>query len=87
MPGQMLCEPLPVTHFCRKLTFDLEAPGRFDIYVVSVSGGSPRLLIEDGVSPSWSHDGRWVYFASERSGGRSAVNHRVARFLWVPGRF
>ncbi len=20
MPGQMLCEPLPVTHFCRKLT-------------------------------------------------------------------
>ena len=56
----------------QQIAFDLEAPGRFDIYVVSVSGGSPRLLIRDGVRPSWSHDGHWVYFASERSGGRSS---------------
>jgi Tol biopolymer transport system component/DNA-binding winged helix-turn-helix (wHTH) protein len=68
----------------QQIAFDLEAPGRFDIYVASASGGSPRLLIKDGVAPSWSHDGRWVYFASERSGGRTAAASSDRQIWKVP---
>jgi hypothetical protein len=68
----------------QQIAFDLEAPGRFDIYSVSVSGGSPRLLIKNGIRPSWSHDGRWVYFASERSGVRSSVVSSDRQIWKVP---
>ncbi len=70
----------------QQIAFDLEAPGRFDIYVASVSGGSPRLLIKDGIGPSWSHDGRWVYFASEQSGGRSSEVSSDRRIWKVPSK-
>jgi Tol biopolymer transport system component len=36
--------------------------------VVAADGGAPRLLAEDAYVPSWSRDGRWIYFASGRSG-------------------
>jgi Tol biopolymer transport system component len=42
-----------------------------DIYVVSVNGGVPRRMTTDPAedkSPYWSHDGRWIYFSSTRSG-------------------
>jgi len=42
-----------------------------DIYVVSSNGGMPRrLTTEPGedTCPSWSRDGRWIYFGSSRSG-------------------
>jgi Tol biopolymer transport system component/predicted Ser/Thr protein kinase len=43
-----------------------------DIYVVSASGGPPGQITTDPSShdaaPSWSRDGRWIYFASDRSG-------------------
>ena len=42
-----------------------------DIYVVSASGGPPRRVTKassDDVTPSWSRDGRWIYFSSNRSG-------------------
>jgi Tol biopolymer transport system component/DNA-binding winged helix-turn-helix (wHTH) protein len=68
----------------KQIAFDLEEPGRFDIYVVSASGGSPRLLIKDGVRPSWSHDGHWVYFASERSGGRASAASNDRQIWKVP---
>jgi Tol biopolymer transport system component len=42
-----------------------------DIYVVSTEGGQPRRL-ETGHSkvagPSWSRDGKWIYFGSNKSG-------------------
>ena len=40
------------------------------VYVVSVAGGAPRLLAPDNASnacPSWSADGKWLYFASART--------------------
>jgi hypothetical protein len=38
----------------------------------SADCGPPRRLTHspnNNVIPSWSHDGRWIYFASDRSGG------------------
>ncbi len=44
---------------------------REDIYVVSVNGGVPRRMTTDPAEdkwPYWSHDGKWIYFSSTRSG-------------------
>ena len=43
----------------------------FDISVVDATGGPPRNLTQDEFSdacPSWSGDGRWIYFSSDRVG-------------------
>ena len=42
-----------------------------DIYVVESSGGRPRRLTSEPSSemlPTWSRDGQWVYFRSDRTG-------------------
>jgi Tol biopolymer transport system component len=42
-----------------------------DICVIDAEGGTPRQLTRDPtreILPSWSRDGRWLYFASDRSG-------------------
>jgi eukaryotic-like serine/threonine-protein kinase len=42
-----------------------------DVYVVSASGGVPRRMTTDPAEdkwPYWSHDGKWIYFSSTRSG-------------------
>ena len=42
-----------------------------DIYVVSVNGGVPRRMTTDPAEdkwPYWSHDGKWIYFSSTRTG-------------------
>jgi dipeptidyl aminopeptidase/acylaminoacyl peptidase len=42
-----------------------------DICVTGITGGTPQRLTADparDILPSWSRDGRWVYFASDRSG-------------------
>jgi dipeptidyl aminopeptidase/acylaminoacyl peptidase len=45
--------------------------GNFDVYVIDADGGAPSRLThhpaDDGVA-CFSHDGRWIYFASTRSG-------------------
>jgi Tol biopolymer transport system component len=41
------------------------------VFVVSADGGAPKPLVQDSFSnsvPSWSRDGNWIYFASNRSG-------------------
>jgi Tol biopolymer transport system component len=45
--------------------------GNSDIYVIRSSGGKPIRLTTDSaddVAPSWSRDGRWLYFTSKRTG-------------------
>lgn len=42
------------------------------VFLVNASGGAPRPLVQDNFSnraPRWSRDGKWIYFASNRSGG------------------
>ena len=49
--------------------------GHGDIYLVGAGGGPPRPLVadpSDDVQPTWSRDGKWVYFGSDR-GGRTQI--------------
>ncbi len=55
-----------------RITFDSDAAGKeFDIWVIDANGGKPVRMTthpaNDG-NPSWSHDGRWIYFDSARTG-------------------
>jgi Tol biopolymer transport system component len=53
------------------IAFDSRPNGNPDIYVVSANGGPPRRVTSapaEDVLPSWSREGRWLYFASNRSG-------------------
>jgi eukaryotic-like serine/threonine-protein kinase len=52
----------------QSIAFDCRVTGQPAVYVVAADGGTPRLLAGDGFVPSWSRDGRWIYFASGRSG-------------------
>ncbi|HEY1203063.1 MAG: protein kinase [Bryobacteraceae bacterium] len=52
----------------QSIAFDCRVTGQPAVYVVAADGGTPRLLANDAYIPSWSRDGRWLYFASGRSG-------------------
>ncbi len=54
----------------RYIAFEFHPTERSEIYIVEVPGGVARLLPTipgaDNLSPSWSSDGKWLYFASKR---------------------
>ena len=56
----------------RRLAFQSAGEdGRLDIWTIDATGGAPRRLTQDPgdeSNPSFSRDGRWVYFYSERDG-------------------
>jgi len=47
-----------------RLTFSLSIEGHSEVYVINANGGSPKRLTSSAESenPSWSKDGRWIYF-------------------------
>lgn len=55
-----------------QIAFDGYAGGSSDLYLVSIEGGKPVRLTTDPaneIRPSWSHDGKWIYFGWNRGGG------------------
>ena len=57
----------------RQIAFDLKREHDWDIYITSLDGGLPRRLTPESSDenvPSWSRDGQWIYFASDRTGKR-----------------
>ena len=54
----------------RRIVFDSRASGHAELYVVDADGGPARRLqtgTPDASQPSWSHDGRWIYFSVSQS--------------------
>jgi Tol biopolymer transport system component len=59
----------------RHIAFRAAAPGpsHEDIYVVDVATGVSRRVTQEASNdqwPTWSADGEWIYFMSDRSGAR-----------------
>jgi Tol biopolymer transport system component/DNA-binding winged helix-turn-helix (wHTH) protein len=52
------------------IAFEFHPGEHAEVYVVDVNGGPPRLIRTvpeaDNLAPSWSRDGRWLYFSSKR---------------------
>ena len=54
----------------RLISFDSNTNG-FQVYTIDAEGGKPRQMTSGtgvNIIASWSHDGRWIYFGSTRSG-------------------
>ena len=69
-----------------RVAFDSTAGGNFNIQVISSSGGSPLPVTDDPGNeqiPSWSVDGNWVYFSSDRSGRTEIFRILVIHFTLV----
>ncbi len=55
----------------RQIAFTGTAETHYACYLVGAEGGRPRRLTAGASSdylPSWSRDGKWIYFVSERTG-------------------
>jgi Tol biopolymer transport system component/DNA-binding winged helix-turn-helix (wHTH) protein len=61
----------------RAIAFDYRPKAHSEVYIVDFSGRPPQLLSTipgaDNFVPSWSRDGKWIYFASTRGGGSSQI--------------
>jgi serine/threonine protein kinase/Tol biopolymer transport system component len=56
-----------------RIVFDSLASGDNDIWMVGSEGGPPKQLTTEPANdarPSFSRDGRWIYFRSDRSGSQ-----------------
>jgi serine/threonine protein kinase/dipeptidyl aminopeptidase/acylaminoacyl peptidase len=55
----------------RRLVFDTRPDSNADVYWIDATGGGPHPVITESsedVTPTWSRDGEWIYYASNRSG-------------------
>jgi Tol biopolymer transport system component len=58
------------------IAFDSRVGGEANIYIVDPHGGVPRKLdidVRGNSFPTWSHDGRWIYFINGSDVHKAAV--------------
>jgi len=64
-----------------QVVFHSNVDGQWDVYVVAAAGGRPRRVTDHPTSddfPSFSRDGRSIYFSSNRGGGQQQSLWKVA---------
>ena len=58
----------------RTIAFDAHDPdGHVHVWTIPAEGGTPRRITKptgDQTVPTWSRDGKWIYFSEAREGGR-----------------
>jgi len=58
----------------RSIAFDAAAPGAsVHIWTIDAEGGTPRQITTHPGNqsvPTWSHDGKWIYYSADRGSGR-----------------
>ena len=58
----------------RTIAFDAYDPdGHVHVWIIPAEGGTPRRITKptgDQTVPTWSRDGKWIYFSEAREGGR-----------------
>jgi Tol biopolymer transport system component len=61
----------------RYIAFEYRPHSYTEVYIAEVGGGQPRLVPTfpdaDNGGPSWSRDGQWLYFYSDREHGRFQI--------------
>jgi hypothetical protein len=63
-----------------EIVFHSNVEGQWDIYAVSSSSGTPRRLTDHPATddfPSYSRDGKWVYFSSNRTSAQDQTLWKV----------
>jgi serine/threonine protein kinase/Tol biopolymer transport system component len=64
-----------------QIVYHTNVDGQWEVYVVSVNGGKPRRITDhpaSDYSPSFSRDGNWIYFSSNRDGTTTQSLWKVA---------
>jgi Tol biopolymer transport system component len=66
----------------RKIVVDARPKGNSnsDLYVIDARGGPSRAIVAeegDQLRASWSHDGKWIYFASNHTGSQQIWKARA----------
>jgi Tol biopolymer transport system component/DNA-binding winged helix-turn-helix (wHTH) protein len=61
----------------RYIAFEYHPHSYSEVYTAEIGGGQPRLMSTfpdvDNGCPSWSRDGQWLYFCSDREHGRFQI--------------
>src|SRR5258706_11308734 len=66
----------------KRLAYDSRGDGRYRIILADLNTGDRHVLTTepmDGARPSWSRDGRWIYFSSTREGFRQNLENARRR--------
>jgi Tol biopolymer transport system component/DNA-binding winged helix-turn-helix (wHTH) protein len=79
-PGQWQCSPAWSPDGTRIAFDSLTADGSWHVWTIGADGGTPQQITTDAgnqVRPTWSRDGRWIYFVWKRDQDRDVWRTRV----------